>query len=130
MEFCNLGSVRDYLARRPGRRLPEPEARSFLRQLAAGLLFLWSRSLVHRDLKTDNLLLSTNPNPSGPPILKFWVAHLDIDVLPCRHKIADFGIADYDENEDKPSATPMREPIGTLMYMAPEIFTEKQYDAR
>ncbi|KND04327.1 ULK/ULK protein kinase [Spizellomyces punctatus DAOM BR117] len=113
MELCELGNLKEFLARKHGRRLVERDARWFLRQIAAGLFFLWSHSLVHRDLKTENLLLTANPNSHGQPILK----------------IADFGIADYGRNQDFSSAA-MKEKIGTLAYMAPEVLKDEEYDAR
>ncbi|KAJ3091911.1 Serine/threonine-protein kinase ulk3 [Quaeritorhiza haematococci] len=54
MEYCQLGNLREHLAKKRNRRLQEQEARGFLRQLSAGLYFLWSRGLVHRDLKIDD----------------------------------------------------------------------------
>ncbi|TPX69590.1 hypothetical protein SpCBS45565_g02317 [Spizellomyces sp. 'palustris'] len=115
MELCELGNLKEFLAHKHGRRLVERDARWFLRQIAAGLFFLWSHSLVHRDLKTENLLLTANPNLHGPPILK----------------IADFGIADYGQgrNQDFTSAA-LKEKIGTLAYMAPEVLKDEEYDAR
>ncbi|KAJ3282251.1 Serine/threonine-protein kinase ulk3, partial [Borealophlyctis nickersoniae] len=116
MEYCQLGSLKDYIGRRPGKRLSEQEARPLLRQLAAGLAFLWSHGLVHRDLKTANLLLSQSANSA--PVLK----------------IADFGIADYDEERRSKDVlnegVSLTERIGTLLYMAPEVLRDGSYDAR
>ncbi|TPX60821.1 hypothetical protein PhCBS80983_g01547 [Powellomyces hirtus] len=120
MELCQLGSLKSYLARQRTRRLAEPEARMFLRQLAAGLFFLTTHSISHRDLKTENILLATSKsNPPGTfPVLK----------------IADFGIADHptaSTNELKGASKGLlTEKIGTLLYMAPEILREDHYDAR
>ncbi|CAN0597440.1 unnamed protein product, partial [Laminaria digitata] len=56
LEFCGGGDLGQYIqARGPS---PEATARHFMLQLAAGLAFLCSRRLIHRDIKPQNLLLS------------------------------------------------------------------------
>ncbi|CAM9954600.1 unnamed protein product, partial [Discosporangium mesarthrocarpum] len=56
LEYCRGGDLAQFIALRG----PSPEvvARHFMRQLAAGLGFLGSRNLIHRDIKPQNLLLS------------------------------------------------------------------------
>ncbi|KAJ3218190.1 Serine/threonine-protein kinase ulk3 [Dinochytrium kinnereticum] len=111
MEFCNLGNLQTYISKSGG-RLNEQEARYFLRQLTAGVLFLHDRSIIHRDLKTENILLSGNTDKSHRPILK----------------ISDFGIADW---TDEISAGPTNQgAVGTLMYVAPEILKKQPHDGR
>ncbi|KAK2080237.1 hypothetical protein QBZ16_000090 [Prototheca wickerhamii] len=70
MEYCAGGDLSQFL--RQNKAVSEATARSLLRQLAAGLREMWTRSL--RDLKPQNLILSK----AGPE------AEL---------KIADFGFA-------------------------------------
>lgn len=56
LEFCGGGDLGQFIqARGPS---PESTARHFMHQLAAGLAFLRSRRLIHRDIKPQNLLLS------------------------------------------------------------------------
>ncbi|KAG0565042.1 hypothetical protein KC19_8G158600 [Ceratodon purpureus] len=77
-----------------------------MRQLGAGLQVLRNNNLIHRDLKPQNLLLSTND---------------DHAVL----KIADFGFA----RSLMPQG--MAETLcGSPLYMAPEILQSKRYDAK
>lgn len=58
LEFCGGGDLGQFIqARGPS---PEPTARHFMLQLAAGLTFLRSKQLIHRDIKPQNLLLSDN----------------------------------------------------------------------
>ncbi|KAG6484650.1 hypothetical protein ZIOFF_053171 [Zingiber officinale] len=61
LEYCAGGDVADYLNRQGIRgRVSEDVARHFLRQLAEGLKVLRENNLIHRDLKPQNLLLSTS----------------------------------------------------------------------
>lgn len=80
--------------------MPEPflasEVKALLAQLAAGVAFLHDRWVLHRDLKTSNLLL----NNRG------------------RLKIADFGMARYCGDPAPPQLTPL---VVTLWYRAPEL---------
>ena len=56
LEFCGGGDLGQFIqARGPS---PESTARHFMLQLAAGLTFLRSKQLIHRDIKPQNLLLS------------------------------------------------------------------------
>ena len=64
LEYCAGGSLRSLLQASPAKRLQERQAAHFLRQLAAGLVFLARYDIVHRDLKTDNLMLDA-PNAAA-----------------------------------------------------------------
>ncbi|EPE03290.1 cyclin-dependent kinase g-1 [Ophiostoma piceae UAMH 11346] len=86
--------------------MPQPflasEVKTLLRQLAAGVAYLHSHWILHRDLKTSNLLL----NNRG------------------QLKIADFGMARYYSDDDSTNGgggahlTPL---VVTLWYRAPEL---------
>ncbi|KAJ4790029.1 Serine/threonine-protein kinase ATG1 [Rhynchospora pubera] len=104
LEFCPGGDLSSYILRRP--RLPEPTAKHFMRQLAAGLQVLRANNVVHRDLKPQNILLSTNHETATL-------------------KIADFGFA----KSLNPSS--MAETLcGSPLYMAPEVMQLHKYDAK
>jgi len=79
--------------------MPEPflasEVKTLLRQLTSALSFLHANFIMHRDLKTSNILLSNR-------------GHL---------KIADFGMARY----VPPPYAPLTQLVVTLWYRAPEL---------
>jgi WNK lysine deficient protein kinase len=69
------------------------------KQILEGLIFLHTNDIIHRDLKLANILIdATNSNVY----------------------LADFGLSIYAESS--------LESVGTLIYMAPEMFVEKTYD--
>mmetsp|Transcript_46299 Transcript_46299/g.75577 ORF Transcript_46299/g.75577 Transcript_46299/m.75577 type:complete len:655 (+) Transcript_46299:90-2054(+) len=104
LEFCAGGDVSRYIRKRG--TLSEPTARRFMRQLASGLEFLRQHNLIHRDLKPQNLLLSSDD--------EFAVV-----------KIADFGFARYIAPQ-----TLVDTLCGSPLYMAPEILKSQKYDAK
>ncbi|OVA15566.1 Protein kinase domain [Macleaya cordata] len=104
LEYCRGGDLSMYLQRHG--RVPEATAKHFMQQLAAGLQILRENNLIHRDLKPQNLLLTTNDNQS---ILK----------------IADFGFARSLQPRGLAETL-----CGSPLYMAPEIMQLQKYDAK
>lgn len=75
-------------------------------ETAIGLKFMYERKLIHRDIKPQNLLLTS---------------HNDDAIL----KIADFGFA------RQLTSTSLAETLcGSPLYMAPEILQHQPYDAK
>ncbi|XP_075517303.1 serine/threonine-protein kinase ATG1c isoform X1 [Primulina tabacum] len=105
LEYCKGGDLSMFIQRRQG-RIPEATAKHFMQQLAEGLKVLRKFSLIHRDLKPQNLLLSTNEDNS---------------VL----KIADFGFARSLQPRGLAETL-----CGSPLYMAPEIMQLQKYDAK
>ncbi|KAK3003149.1 hypothetical protein RJ639_018675 [Escallonia herrerae] len=105
LEFCKGGDLSMFIQKRQG-RIPESTAKHFMYQLAAGLKILRDHHLIHRDLKPQNLLLSTNDDNS---------------VL----KIADFGFARSLQPRGLAETL-----CGSPLYMAPEIMQLQKYDAK
>ncbi|KAK4582027.1 hypothetical protein RGQ29_025263 [Quercus rubra] len=104
LEYCRGGDLSVYLQRNG--RVPEAIAKQFMLQLAAGLQILRDNNLIHRDLKPQNLLLSTNNNNSTL-------------------KIADFGFARSLQPRGLAETL-----CGSPLYMAPEIMQLQKYDAK
>ena len=91
-EYCNQGSLASYLKKYT---LSEKEIIFFIKQIIEGFKYLYSKKIMHRDVKPENILLHNN-------------------VI----KLADFGFA----KNIKESSTPEEHTIvGTVYYMSPEI---------
>ena len=93
--------------------MDEMQASALFAQLVAGLLYLHTQGVMHRDLSLSNVLLtSCAALPNGGPRQQFAV------------KIADFGLA-VQLSADDACATTM---CGTPNYISPEIVArEKPY---
>lgn len=84
LEFVGGGSLRELMDRAPGKRIPLKQARRIFRQVLKALSYLHSNGLVHRDVKPENIMLTTEGMV----------------------KVSDFGVActmedGQDENEEK-----------------------------
>jgi serine/threonine protein kinase len=103
-EFAPLGSLGSLLRKQI---LPHLLKVKFAWDCAKGMNFLHNSGIVHRDLKSDNLLVvSTNIHAA----------------VVC--KLTDFGTS----KAVSPSAHPnLTAGIGTPVYMAPEILDDQQY---
>jgi serine/threonine protein kinase len=98
MDYYENGDLSYFLNKQP---LKEKFTRKYMKQLSNGLKYLLDNNILHRDLKPQNILLSTN---------------YDI-------KITDFGFATYYTKD-----TIINTLCGSPMYMAPEIITRNGYD--
>lgn len=57
MEVCGGGDLLTYVRRR--RKLKEDLAKHVFRQLIQGLMYVNSKRVLHRDIKLDNILLTS-----------------------------------------------------------------------
>ena len=110
MEFAGGGELFNRIASSPAQRFSEAQARFFFVQLLAGISYVHSQAMAHRDLKLENaLLMDASPRP--------------------RLAICDFG---YTKSETLHSAFHTGN-VGTPSYLAPELLTLKQgenYDGK
>jgi serine/threonine-protein kinase len=93
--------------------LPVEKAIKYASQIAEGLAAAHDRSILHRDLKPDNLYVTADD----------------------RIKILDFGIAKLLQSSDEGTSTPRRETepgmiLGTVSYMSPEQVRGEPLDSR
>lgn len=93
MEVCGAGDLLTYVRRR--RKLKEDVAKHLFKQIVEGLRYCHARGILHRDIKLDNILLTSEG---------------DI-------KICDFGVSKLVKNGEN-----MKEQCGTPAYIAPEVF--------
>lgn len=100
MELGENGNLNGY--RRSKKFMDEKEAFIYFFQTALGVEYLHNHNIIHRDLKLDNLLLSSRGNI----------------------KICDFGWSTLSFNRD---CLEHKTFCGTLECMPPEIFAGKKY---
>ncbi|KAL3701450.1 hypothetical protein R1sor_019472 [Riccia sorocarpa] len=100
-EYARGGSVRCFLSKRSSRSIPLKVAVKQALDVARGMEYLHSLDIIHRDLKSDNLLIATDKSI----------------------KIADFGVARIEVQTEG-----MTPETGTYRWMAPEMIQHRQYN--
>ncbi|KAI5840177.1 kinase-like domain-containing protein [Morchella snyderi] len=95
MEYIEHGDLMGVVKSRQG-SISEDEIRSVARQLLIALRIMHSKSFCHRDLKPQNILVTS--------------------ISPIKVKIADFGVT-----KQSSDSTQLRTVVGTWGYMAPEV---------
>ena len=101
LEFCDGGSLYELIKILP-RNLNEEEIASLVYMILKGLIFLHENKKIHRDIKTENILLT----------------HEGIA------KLADFGVSTQLMHSFSKKITK----IGTPFYMSPEVILQNKYD--
>ncbi|XP_030626745.1 inhibitor of nuclear factor kappa-B kinase subunit alpha [Chanos chanos] len=104
MEYCSKGDLRKVLSKPENCcGLKESEVLSLLSDVGSGIQYLHENKIIHRDLKPENIVLQ---DINGKLV----------------HKIIDLGYAkDLDQGSLCTSF------VGTLQYLAPELFENKPY---
>ena len=97
MELCKGGSLRSYLDRQQGQRLPDEQFYDWTKQAARAIEYLKKMGVVHKDVKAENYVIA------------------DQNIL----KLTDFGLA-KEIDVTKSNATGG----GTYGYMAPELMKD------
>lgn len=116
MEYCNKGTLEDVIKyNKEIKNKKEINAYYYLNQLKNAINYIKDMGYIHRDLKPLNILLKTN-NINDINDLNY--DHTENIIL----KLADFGLAIENDN------SLMDTICGSPYYMAPELFTEKEYD--
>ena len=100
-EYCEDGDLYHYLEKK--HKLPESEAKKYLKQIMKGAKYLHSNGIIHRDLKPANILMKG-------------------DIC----KISDFGFAKSLQD----SNSVMKSIVGTPLYMSPQILKKTKYTTK
>ncbi|KAK5811174.1 hypothetical protein PVK06_026496 [Gossypium arboreum] len=104
VEYLPGGTLKNFLIRNRRKKLAFKVVIQIALDLSRGLSYLHSKKIVHRDVKTENMLLD---------------AHRTV-------KIADFGVARVEAQNPRD----MTGETGTLGYMAPEVLDGKPYNRK
>uniref|UniRef100_A0A0E0CKS9 Protein kinase domain-containing protein n=1 Tax=Oryza meridionalis TaxID=40149 RepID=A0A0E0CKS9_9ORYZ len=107
VEFLGGGTLKKYLIEHYRSKLPYGEVVRLALSMARGLSFLHANNIVHRDVKTENMLFLGG---GGGGDLK----------------IADFGVARVEARDPRE----MTGATGTVGYMAPEVLVGKPYNRK
>ncbi|XP_031253089.1 serine/threonine-protein kinase STY13-like [Pistacia vera] len=104
VEFVPGGTLKKFLFRNRKKKLAFKVVIELALDLSRGLSYLHSKNIVHRDVKTEYMLLDANRNL----------------------KIPDFGVARVEAQNPRD----MTGETGTLGYMAPEVLDGKPYNRK
>ncbi|XP_022928111.1 serine/threonine-protein kinase HT1 [Cucurbita moschata] len=104
VEYCPGGALKSYLIKNRRKKLAFKVVVQLALDLARGLSYLHSQKIVHRDVKTENMLLDKTRTV----------------------KIADFGVARVEAS----NPNDMTGETGTLGYMAPEVLNGNPYNRK
>lgn len=121
MEYMEGGSLTDVVT---AHCMSEAQIASVSREVCEGLRHLHSKGVIHRDIKSDNILLSLNGDVklSTSPLL--WPS-LNLPPPPLTiEEIADFGFCARIADPATAKRTTM---VGTPYWMAPEVVLRKEY---
>ncbi|KAF0697133.1 Aste57867_12127 [Aphanomyces stellatus] len=97
LEWMDSGDLRDCLANNP--HLSWPQKLSYLDNIVSGLVYIHTMDVVHRDLKSRNIVLDSTKGA----------------------KLTDFGTARVDTSDT------MTIGVGTYRWMAPEVLQSHSY---
>ncbi|EQC33105.1 TKL protein kinase [Saprolegnia diclina VS20] len=99
LEYMNMGDLRDYLANHKPNEFSWSAKISCIHSIVYALVYLHSMQIIHRDLKSRNVLLDSAKGT----------------------KLTDFGVSKEDTHET------MTVGVGTYRWMAPEILQFNHY---
>lgn len=124
MEYMEGGTLGDLINRYQQAKtlIPQELAKSMMHEILTGVEYLHANGTVHRDLKPDNCLLSSNEAPHGPvKIADFGLASM-LDQT--KQKV--MGTGNYggvnEQVSEKEREAVLSSAVGSSAFVAPEIF--------
>jgi serine/threonine protein kinase len=92
-------------------KVSEDKSQIILRQVLHGIKYFHSKGIVHRDLKTENIMV---------------IGHDTGNINDLRVKLIDFGMSKFTKDDTK--TINLNTFCGTLDFMAPEVISGKGYN--
>ena len=102
MELVKGITLTDLVERAPGGKLAEGQCQIILRQVLNAMKYFHSRGIVHRDLKTDNIMICGSESKDPQDLVV---------------KMIDFGMSKF----SKGGTINLSTYCGTINFMAPEV---------
>ncbi|EAY19611.1 protein kinase, putative [Trichomonas vaginalis G3] len=99
-EYCSGGEM--FTKVRTGPNIRESEIIRYSLQIISAINYLHTRNIMHRDIKLENIVLDNNGDA----------------------KIIDFGLSEVVNDVN------LKTHCGTLIYMAPEMLSQRQFDGK
>eukprot|EP00818_Percolomonas_sp_WS_P008760 CAMPEP_0117445926 /NCGR_PEP_ID=MMETSP0759-20121206/6060_1 /TAXON_ID=63605 /ORGANISM="Percolomonas cosmopolitus, Strain WS" /LENGTH=1113 /DNA_ID=CAMNT_0005238143 /DNA_START=344 /DNA_END=3685 /DNA_ORIENTATION=- len=122
MEYCDRGNLEEYLREREGKLLSESEIMHIFVQIASALCYVHEKKILHRDLKAQNVFLSSRLEGGS-------ISHMPKNHSKHSHhnhlivKLGDFGISKILDGTQVLARTM----VGTPYYLSPELVNDEPY---
>ncbi|CAD7953643.1 unnamed protein product [Amoebophrya sp. A120] len=142
MEYCDRGDLKDHIDNYY-EWFTEFEVFNYLQQLVAALAYCHSKNVIHRDVKSQNVFLTSSPGASTSSSNKFYTGSTFLDKIgPLTLKLGDFGLSSSMGNSlPRPAGGPvpaaaqfqnleqpqLHSQVGTDCYKAPELLGRSSY---
>ncbi|XP_028647008.1 interferon-induced, double-stranded RNA-activated protein kinase-like isoform X1 [Erpetoichthys calabaricus] len=104
MKYCDKGTLKDWIYGNP--KKSKMKALHMFKQIVAGVGYIHSHNLIHRDLKPKNIFLDADETA----------------------KIGDFGLATSKSDENDDSLLQRTKGTGTPIYMSSEQMNQQNYE--
>merc|ERR1719229_870977 len=130
LELCQSGDLFDKIIQSENKMLSERESAEIIYQLCDALQYMHENGVVHRDLKSENILIDKDEHIK---LSDFGLAHFTPSLAQSTAKLADFSsfisdVSIYEIEEKSYENILMETSCGTPEYVAPEVIEQDQYN--